>query len=227
MATHFRTEQEEHTSVRHSPEAAIRIAVIERNPVDLDYLCTLVGGAPGVVLTDAYSSLVDALAELKKSPPDLVIADIEGANSYVAAWLKQLHTSLPHTAVLVLSNGINRDRLFATLEAGVSGWLQKPCTADQILRAIGMLREGGAILSSSVAGKILKHFQARRRSVSHLSPREREVLRLLGEGLQVADMAERLGLRYSEVRAHIRTILLKLKANSRAEAVAKYLNPSA
>ncbi len=211
---------------RHSPESTLRIAVIERNPIELEYLCALVGGAPGVTLTDGYSSLVAALPELKESAPDLVIADIERANGFAVNWLKQLHASLPQTAVLVLSTEINRGRLFATLEAGVSGWLQKPCTADQILRAIVMLHEGGGILSSSVASKILKHFQARRSSVRHLSSREREVLSLLGEGLHVTDMAERLGLSYSMVRAHLRTIRLKLKANSHAEAVAKYLNPS-
>jgi len=136
-----------------------------------------------------------------------------------------LHTSLPHTAVLVLSTEKERDHLFAALEAGVSGWLQKPCTADQILRALVELHEGGAILSSSVAHKILEYFHARGSSVKHLSYREREILGFFGQSMQATDIAERLGLSHSMVRAHVTSILLKLKANSRAEAVAKYLNP--
>ncbi len=211
--------------VKYCPEEKVRVAVIEPNPVEREYLLALVGGAPGVSLTDTCSSLVAALPELEQSPPDLVIADTEGSDGFVTTWLKQMHTSLPDTAVLVLSAEENRDHLFAALEAGVSGWLQKPFTADQILHAIDMLQQGGAVLSSSVARKILEYFQARGSSVRHLSRGEREILSLVGQGLQAADIAERLGLSHSLVRTHVRTILLKLKVNSRAEAVAKYLNP--
>jgi DNA-binding CsgD family transcriptional regulator len=88
-----------------------------------------------------------------------------------------------------------------------------------------MLQEGGAILSSPVARKILQYFHARGSSVRHLSHREREILGLLGQAMHASLIAERLGLSQSTVRTHVRNILLKLKANSRAEAVAKYLNP--
>lgn len=203
-----------------------RVAVIEANAVEREYLVALIAGTPGVTLTDAYGSLAAALPELETDPPDLVIGGLEGADSCAVTWLKQLHTILPHTAVLILSTQKDRDHLFAAFEAGVSGWLQKPCTADEILHAMVTLHEGGAVLSSSVARKVLDYFQARGSSVRHLSHREREILSLLGQGTQAAEIAERLGLSRSTVRAHARNILLKLKANSRAEAVAKYLNPT-
>lgn len=213
--------------VKYCPEEKTRIAIIEPNPIEREYLLALVGGAPGVTLSDACSSLGAALPDLEQSPPDLVIVDIDADNGLVTTWLKQMHTSLPDTAVLVLSAERNREHLFEALEAGVSGWLEKPCTADQVLHAIAMLQHGGAVLSSSVARKILQYFQARGHSVSHLSQREREILSLVGEGLQAGEIAERLDLSPSVVRTNVRTILLKLKANSRAEAVAKYLNPPA
>ena len=187
----------------------------------------MVAGAPGVTLVGAYIGLAAALPELEKDPPNMVIADLEGANSLAATLLKELHTALPHTSVLILSTEKDRDHLFQALEAGVSGWLQKPCTADQILRAIVILHEGGAVLSSPVARKILEYFHARGSSVDCLSRREREILGLLGQGAQAADIAEKLGLTLSTVRTHVRNMLLKLKANSRTEAVAKYLNPHA
>jgi DNA-binding NarL/FixJ family response regulator len=212
---------------RFSSDVNIRVAVIEPNPVEREYLLALVAGVPGVTLSGAYSSLAGALPELENDPPDIVIADLEATNDFAATWLKQLHTALPRTSVLVLSTEKDRDHLFQALEAGVSGWLQKPCSADQILRAIVILHEGGAVLSSPVAHKILDYFQARGSSVDCLSHREREILGLLGQGIQAADIASRLGLSQSTVRTHVRNMLLKLKANSRTEAVAKYLNPPA
>ena len=212
---------------RYSRDADINVAVIEENPVEREYLLALVAGAPGVTLSGAYSGLPEALPEFEKDPPDMVIADLEGSNDLAVTCLKQLHTALPHTSVLVLSTERNRDQLFEALEAGVSGWLQKPCTADQILRAIIVLHEGGAILSSPVARKILDYFHARGSSIDCLSGREREILGLLGQGMQAANIAEKLGLSRSTVRTHVRNMLLKLKANSRTEAVAKYLNPPA
>jgi len=212
--------------VMFSHDIKTRIALIEASVVEREYLLALVAGVPGVIITDAYSSLAAALPELENDPPDLVIGDLDGANSSAVAWLKQLRTILPHTSVLVLSAEIDRDELFAALEAGVSGWLQKPCTADEILRAMVQMHEGGAVLSSSVARKVIEYFQARGSSVRHLSHREREILRLMGQGTQAADIAERLGLSRFTVRTHVRNLLLKLEANSRAEAVAKYLNPA-
>ena len=212
---------------KYTPDVNIRVAVIEQNPVEREYLLALVAGAPGVTLSGAYSGLPEALPEFEKDPPDMVIADLEGSNDLAVTCLKQLHTAMPHTSVLVLSTERNRDQLFEALEAGVSGWLQKPCTADQILRAIIVLHEGGAILSSPVARKILDYFHARGSSIDCLSGREREILGLLGQGMQAANIAEKLGLSRSTVRTHVRNMLLKLKANSRTEAVAKYLNPPA
>ncbi len=210
---------------RYTRDVNITVAVVEQNPVEREYLLALVAGAPGVTLSGAYSSLAAALPELEKDPPNMVIADLEGPNGFAAALLKQLHTALPHSSVLVLSTEKDRDHLFEALEAGVSGWLQKPCTADQILRAIVVLHEGGAVLCSSVARKILEYFHARGSSVDCLSHREREILGHLGHGMQAADIAEKLGLSLSTVRTHVRNMLLKLKANSRTEALAKYLNP--
>jgi DNA-binding NarL/FixJ family response regulator len=212
---------------RYTRDVNITVAVIEQNPVEREYLLALVAGAPGVTLSGAYNGLAAALPELEKNPPNMVIADLEGPDGFVATLLKQLHTALPHTSVLVLSTEKDRDHLFQALEAGVSGWLQKPCTADQILRAIVVLHEGGAVLSSPVAHKILEYFHARGSSIDCLSHREREILGLLGHGVQAVDIAEKLGLSRSTVRTHVRNMLLKLKANSRTEAVAKYLNPPA
>jgi DNA-binding NarL/FixJ family response regulator len=208
-----------------SQDGSLRVAIIEPDPVEREHLLALILGAPDVTLTGAYGDLDTALPELRTDQVEMVIADLDGADHTVAAWLNGLHAGAPHAAVLVLSAEQERSELFEALEAGVSGWLQKPCEPDQILRAIAVLRNGGAVLSGSAAQKILQYFRARGSSVLGLSPFESEILTLLGHGMQPAGISQRLGLSQSAFRTHLRNMLLKVHANSETQAVAKRLNP--
>lgn len=206
-------------------EVKIRAAVVEANPVEREYLLALIERAPGVMVSAAYPGLTQTLLELERDRPDLLVLDLDGLADFETDWLRKLRAKLPHTAVLVLSSEKNRDQVFRTLEAGVSGWLQKPCTADQIVRALLTVHEGGAVLSNQVARQILDYFHARGASVGSLTAREREVLTHLGQGNVSADIAAKLGITRDTFRTHVRSILAKLNASSRTEAVAKYLNP--
>ena len=146
-------------------EVKIRAAVVEANPVEREYLLALIERAPGVMVSAAYPGLTQTLLELERDRPDLLVLDLDGLADFETDWLRKLRAKLPHTAVLVLSSEKNRDQVFRTLEAGVSGWLQKPCTADQIVRALLTVHEGGAVLSNQVARQILDYFHARGASV--------------------------------------------------------------
>jgi DNA-binding NarL/FixJ family response regulator len=204
----------------------IRVAVIEENPVEREYLQAVVGGAPGVAFTGMYGGLEGTMTHLQKDAPDLVLLDLEALTNFHTDWIQELHRKLPQTSMLVLSAEQDRDEIFRTLEAGVSGWLQKPCTAEQLIRAILVLSKGGAVLSSEVSWEVLAYFNARGASVDSLTAPEREVLGHLGQGCLAEHMATKLGISKETLRTHVRHILVKLKANSPAEAVAKYLNPA-
>ncbi len=202
-----------------------RVAMIEGNPVEREYLSALVSAAPGVTLSNVYPSLAGTMDEFQETPPDLILLDLDGLADFESDWIRELHRHLPHAAVLILSSEKSSDQVFSTLETGVSGWLQKPCTADQIVRAIFVLREGGAVLGNQLARHVLEYFNARGKSVDALSSRERQILAQLVQGLSAPDIAARLGISKDTIRTHVRNILAKLKVNSRTEAVAKYLNP--
>lgn len=204
----------------------IRVSVIEPNLLEREYLLALISGSPALTLVGANDELATALPQLQKDTPDVVVADLSSADHFATTWLKQVHVCLPFTSVLVLSTAKGREELFELLEAGVSGWIQKPFPAEQVLQAIVVLYQGGAVLSSSVARQILQYFRARGTFASSLSRREREVLILLGQGFQTTGIAAKLDLSPATVRTHFRNLLQKLQVDSRAEAVAKYLNPS-
>jgi len=211
---------------RYSFEAKVRVAIIEENPVEREYLRALVAAAPGVAVSAMHPGIEGALPRLRKELPDLVLIDLDTRSKVQVEWLRQLHKELPHTSLLVLSAEKGSRQFFETLEAGISGWLQKPCTADQLLRAILVLQEGGAVLCSQAARMLLDYFEARGTSLHRLTGREQEVMRLLSEGCWTDDIAARMGVTRKTLRTHISNILEKMKVNSRAEALAKYLNPS-
>jgi DNA-binding NarL/FixJ family response regulator len=110
------------------------------------------------------------------------------------------------------------------LEQGVAAWLEKPCPADQLCRAILLVNEGGAMLSSQAANVLLQYFRARGASIETLSRREREVLAYLSRGSPVQEIARGLKVTKGTIRTHMHRIFVKLGVKSQAEALAKYFN---
>jgi DNA-binding NarL/FixJ family response regulator len=206
-------------------QVKIRVAVVQANPIEREYLLGVVQATPGVRVSGAYGDVTEALREFHRNPPDLVVVDLDALNGPALAWIKELRRQLPHAPVLVLSSGASRDQVFRSFEEGVVGWLDKPCPADQIARAILLLHEGGAVLSSRAARTVVDYFCARGLILDRLTLREREVLRLLCQGLQTLEIAENLGLSKHTVRTHLGSVLVKLGANSRTGALVKYFNP--
>jgi DNA-binding NarL/FixJ family response regulator len=212
---------------RHSSEVRTRVTIIEENHVEREYLQALVGAASGVTVSAVHEGINGVLPKLRKDLPDVLLIDIAASGKAQAEWLRRVHNELPHTSVLVLSSKRGGQEFLHTLEAGISGWLDKPCAADQIVRAILILKEGGAVLCSQAARRLLDHFDARGTLLDTMTGREREVMLLLSEGRLSEDIAARLGVAKATLRTHIKNILEKLKVGSRAEALAKYLNPRA
>jgi DNA-binding NarL/FixJ family response regulator len=117
--------------------------------------------------------------------------------------------------------------LVEALEAGACAYLPKPCAADELVRAILTVHQGGAVVSSAVAKAIVDHFRARGTVIRRLTERERQVLTCMSRGLSQQAIGADLGVDKGTVRTHVRNILGKLGAHSSAEAIAFYLNPQA
>jgi DNA-binding NarL/FixJ family response regulator len=113
------------------------------------------------------------------------------------------------------------------LEAGASAYLPKPCGAEELVRTIRTVHQGGAVVASPVAKAILDYFRARGSVFRLLTERERQVLTCLTRGLSQKAIASELGIDKGTVRTHVRNILGKLDVHSSAEAIAFYLNPKA
>ena len=125
------------------------------------------------------------------------------------------------TRVIVFTAYDTDERVFGALEAGASGYLLKGAPVEEIVRAIREVRAGGSHLAPRVAAKVIGAVgRSRRPAEGALTEREREVLRLVADGLQNKQIGRMLGISERTVKYHLTAILTRLGADNRAQAVA-------
>jgi DNA-binding NarL/FixJ family response regulator len=168
------------------------------------------------------SGVVAAVASTR---PDVVLMDIRmpGMDGVTAtAALRRLSDSPP---VLVLTTFDDDEILAAALRAGASGFLLKGTPAEDLQRAVRTVAEGGAWLDPAVTGRVLTAYRAASAArpgddrLEVLTPREREVLSLIGQGLSNAEIAARFVLGEGTVKTHINHLFSKLQLRDRAAAI--------
>ena len=121
---------------------------------------------------------------------------------------------------------VDRENLFAVLQAGASGYLVKGSASADIIQAISLLMAGGSPMSPVIARYVIEEFHEVKhvRTPSALTSREREVLQGVAAGLSEKKLAEKLSVSPHTVHTHIKKIYRKLQVGSRAEAVLKARN---
>jgi len=166
----------------------------------------------------ATAASVAAAVELAASErPDVVIMDdlLPDGDGVVAA--RRIRADQPEVKALILTGSGNQGALSEALEAGLVGCLEKTAALDRLAAAVRAVTRGEVVIESQTRRRLTR---AMRGDHTELTRREREVLALLAEGLSNRAIAERLVLSLHTVRTHVQTILRKLDAHSKLEAVA-------
>lgn len=187
-----------------------------RNLLEAEYDMQVVGEA------QEGAEAVAKAAELK---PDIVLMDIgmPGLTSFEAA--RQIRRHRPETKVLFLTMYDDEDYLAQCLEAGGSGYVLKDSPADQLVSAIREIRRGGKYLSPRLVAKLVEDIHTRNPAerltprINTLTPRERETLKFLAEGLSVKEIAVRLDLSTKTIEAHKFNLMRKLDIHNKAQLV--------
>lgn len=182
--------------------------------------------ARGVRCVCACASAEEALKEIPRCQPDVVLMDINLPGASGIECTARLKLQLPEMQVIMLTVYEDTANIFNALKAGACGYLLKRSSPGEILEALTTVQTGGAPMTSEIARKIVLTFQSPATSASDaatLSAREQEILELLSQGKVSKEIADRLAISYHTVRVHTKHIYEKLHVRSRSEAVLKFM----
>ena len=154
--------------------------------------------------------------------PDVALMDVQMPRMNGVAATAQITAALPTTRVIILTTFDYDEYVFDGIKAGARGYLLKDTPAPELLAAIRRVHAGESIIQPSVAARLIAEFTRRAApqepEYEPLSERERDVLRLLADGLSNKEIAGRLVLAEGTVKNHVSTILEKLHAANRTQA---------
>ena len=204
---------------------SIRVAIVEDDEQVRENLGRLVGEAKGFECVATYGSGEQALSNLPRRLPDVVLMDINLPGISGVECVRQLKAFAPNVHVVMLTVYDDSDRIFQALQMGASGYLLKRSTAAEILHAIEDVHQGGAPMSSYIARKVVQSFRRQgpsEKPAENLTKRETDVLEYVSRGYANKEIADALGLSAETVRGYLKTIYSKLHVRSRTEAAMKF-----
>jgi DNA-binding NarL/FixJ family response regulator len=165
----------------------------------------------------------EAITLAHKNHPDLVLMDVSMPELDGISATRQLTSELPEMKVVMLTASEDETNLFEAIKAGAHGYLLKNLEADDFFEMLDRASRGEPALTPALAKKLLQEFAKPARQLpaeEELTPREREVLELMIEGVTSnRKLAKRLNVSENTVKFHIRNILDKLRLHDRAQIV--------
>jgi DNA-binding NarL/FixJ family response regulator len=204
----------------------IRVLVVDDQTVVREGLETILGLSPGIEVVGAAADGVEAVRLVAARQPDIVLMDLRMPRLDGVEATRRITRDFPATRVVVLTTYADDESIFGALEAGALGYLTKDAGAQEIQRAIQIVHGGEALLDPAVQLRVIRALsrdvRAPRREPAlpdDLTPREAEVLRLIAEGLNNREIAERLVVTEATVKTHINNIFGKAGLRDRAQAV--------
>ena len=205
----------------------VTVSIVEDNDKLRATLARVIDRAEGFRCASHYGSAEDALADLPKIKPEVVLMDINLPGMNGVECVRQLKEQLPAMQVMMLTVYEDTENIFNALAAGANGYLLKRSSSKELLEAIREVHRGGSPMTTHIARKVVQSFQkpatAAAQQTETLSEREQQVLDLLAQGLIYKEIADKLGISYETVHTYIRRIYEKLQVRTRTEAVAKFL----
>lgn len=214
-------------SAPDEPARPIRVLIVEDHPIVAEGLASLLEDYPEITITAVAFSVAQVIPAVEKATADVAVIDYHLPDGTAYDVADRLQSRSPSTAIVLISADAGNEPLLAAFEVGASGYLIKSAAGEEIVRAIRAVAAGETVIPASIITRALAlhregaQERARQALLESLTPREKQILAVMAEGADNRTVAERLHISYATVRTHVRSILAKLGARSRLEAVAK------
>jgi DNA-binding NarL/FixJ family response regulator len=202
----------------------IRIVVADDHPIVREGLAAVLGTQPDFTVIGQVGSGADVVARVTELEPDVLLLDLEMPDMDGVEALRRLREAQVPVRVIVFTAYDTDERILGAVRAGAQGYLLKGVPREEVFQAIRVVHAGNSLLQPIVASRLLRQVsQAGTPAVSGvraLTARELDVLHLLMRGLQNKEIAQELVVTERTVKFHVSSILMKLGAGNRTEAVA-------
>ncbi|MBV9099632.1 MAG: response regulator transcription factor [Candidatus Dormibacteraeota bacterium] len=189
----------------------IRVLVADDHPVVQHGLCTMLELEDDIDVVGRAADGGEAVSQAFSLHPDVILLDVQMPVMDGIEALRRIRAQDPEARVIVLTTYRNEDYIFPSLQAGARGYLLKDATREELAGAIRQVAAGESLLDPAVVRAAADHPQ--------LTARERDVLRLMADGLNNSEIAERLFVSENTVKTHVSNIFDKLNCRDRAAAV--------
>ncbi|GAA3021794.1 response regulator transcription factor [Streptosporangium longisporum] len=198
-------------------ETPIRLLIADDHPIVRDGIRGMFAGDPAFEVLGEAGDGAQAVELARALNPDVILMDLRMPGTDGVTAIKELARLGSTARVLVLTTYDTDRDVLPAIEAGATGYLLKDTGRDELVRAVRTAARGEAVLSPSVATRLLGQV---RTPADPLSARELEVLRLIADGATNREAAVRLFISEATVKSHVLHIYAKLGVNDRAAAVA-------
>jgi DNA-binding NarL/FixJ family response regulator len=219
----------------------LRIAIFDKDQDSRNHLYELLTGTPGFNVVASHNETKNCIKNIIASRAHMVIMDIDISREKAISVINEIKKELPHVQILIQTGIEDGNHLYRSIVAGASGYVLKSQSNDsQLIKAIKELRYGGAPLSPSVSRQVV-HMVRKLRVNSPANPdtnfdnnplygdynltlRERQIVKLIADGMNYKAACTELDISYETIRTHIKNIYGKLKINSLTQLVAVALS---
>ncbi len=198
----------------------IRVFLVDDHTVLRQGLRLILQEAEDMEVVGEAGTGEDALKRIPAIQPDVVLLDVNLPDMSGVDVTRELHTRFPDMRMVMLTVSDRHQDLIAAVQAGVRGYILKSASSEEVIHAIREVMQGGAVLPPRLTAHLIDAFVQPPDPLSTLTERETQVLRLITHGLGNKEIATQLGISEHTVKTHVRNILSKLNAKSRAEAAA-------
>jgi NarL family two-component system response regulator LiaR len=202
---------------------SIRVLLVDDHSVVRSGLSAMLSAEDDLELVGGAADGAEAIRLCERARPDVILMDLLMPVMDGVAATRTIHERWPEVRIIILTSFKEREQVDGALKAGAMSYLLKTVSAAELVSAIRGAMAGQSKLSSEATQVLIQEMRNPSARDYDLTAREKEILKLMVDGLANTDIAERLGVSPSTAKFHVSNILSKLGVTSRTEAVAMAL----